>query len=547
MSRLAASALLPLLWPSLALAQDKGAPLESRAVAAEEELAATPAPVEPSAQPEVQPDVQPAVQPDVLPKAPKPESGLKFLGLMQTKATASNLTSSNPFLDGQVLGTLGGTNGLTVGEGRSAAVEQRVTGFFTYSPQVLSGRASLTAGFEIDYAFGDQSYVTGGNVGGGFGADAVNLQTRRLMATIKPNLGDQLRLSLVLGQQFVSDSVSDPAVSGPDELFRSGGKLMFFGSEATGVSAYARVRNGWGDVVKGRLGAYSLYERGTYEQDDVWLVMADVQVNPLYATHIGAHFWTLRDRSGGNQGIFGIGPTSSLAELQGAARLDLRPEGETIAPAVSADLYWVTLDAAFNRDLRLSPLGATAMVTANTGTLYAEGTNNVAVRGALANAEVRLRYAPGEGSVARLEALWASADDADPLTYSGVITGNSYGIVGAIYASHGTLLLFSDLFSINRMASVVYDVSGGGGGVRALTGSVGYDLVPGRVTVAVGGGHARDGAGSPYGSEVNLRVVTEPYLFMRVGLWGAMMTPGEAALVDETAYAAYLGFDWLVF
>jgi hypothetical protein len=119
------------------------------------------------------------------------------------------------------------------------------------------------------------------------------------MATIKPNLGDSVRLSLVLGQQFVSDSVSDPAVSGPDELFRSGGKLMFFGSEATGLSAYARVRNGWGDVVKGRLGAYSLYERGTYEQDDVWLVMADVQVNPLYATHIGAHLWTLRDRSGG--------------------------------------------------------------------------------------------------------------------------------------------------------------------------------------------------------------------------------------------------------
>ncbi|MCK6521065.1 hypothetical protein L6R49_06430 [Myxococcota bacterium] len=546
MSRLAACTLLPLLWPSLALAQDQAAPLESRAAAAEEELAAMAAPPERSA-PEATPEVSAPALPDVLPKAPKPDTGLKFLGLMQTKATASNLTSTNPFLDGQVLGTLGGTNGLTVGEGRSAAVEQRLTGFFTYAPPVLSGRASLTAGFEVDYAFGDQSYVSGGNVGGAFGADAVNLQTRRLMATIKPNLGDQLRLSLVLGQQFVSDSVNDPAVSGPDELFRSGGKLMFFGSEATGVSAYARLRNGWGDVVKGRLGAYTLYERGTYEQDDVWLVMADVQVNPLFATHFGAHLWTLRDRSGGNQGIFGIGPTSSLAELQGAARLDLRPEGETIAPAVSADLYWVTFDAAFNRDLRLSPIGATAMVTANTGTLYADGADNVAVRGALANAEVRLRYAPGEGSVARLEALWSSADDADPLTYSGVITGNSYGIVGAIYASHGTLLLFSDLFSINRMASVVYDVSGGGGGVRALTGSVGYDLVPGRVTVAVGGGHARDGSGSPYGSELNLRVVTEPYLFMRVGLWGAMMTPGEAALVDQTAYAAYLGFDWLVF
>ncbi|MBK9366499.1 MAG: hypothetical protein IPN01_09260 [Deltaproteobacteria bacterium] len=66
MSRLAASALLPLLWPSLALAQDQGAPLESRAVAAEEELAATPAPVEAAVEPKVEPPVQPEVQPDVI-------------------------------------------------------------------------------------------------------------------------------------------------------------------------------------------------------------------------------------------------------------------------------------------------------------------------------------------------------------------------------------------------------------------------------------------------------------------------------------------------
>jgi hypothetical protein len=136
------------------------------------------------------------------------------------------------------------------------------------------------------------------------------------------------------------------------------------------------------------------------------------------------------------------------------------------------------------------------MVTANTGTLYAEGTNNV--RRAWGRGQRRGPPTLRPGRRQRRPAggpLWSSADDADPLTYSGVITGNSYGIVGAIYASHGTLLLFSDLFSINRMASVVYDVSGGGGGVRAVTGGVGYDLVPGRVTVAVGGGHARDGAG----------------------------------------------------
>lgn len=508
-----------------AYAQDQAAPPESRAVAAQERALAVP--VRPGA-----------------------ATGLSFLGLAQLKATGSNLEPTNPFLDGQILGTLGGLNGVEVGETLGFGTEQRVTGFFTYAPKILDGQVSLTAGFEIDHAFGDQSYGSGGNVGGAYGADMVNVQTRRLHLTLRPDLGAQHSLSVVLGQQFLADGALDPTRAAPDDLFRSGGRLMFWGSEATGVSVYGRHKGGWSDRVRYRLGAYTLYERGFAVADDVWLLMADAQLNPLYATQVGLHAWTLRDRSGGQQGILGVGPASVLSELQGGARLDFPAElgdPDAAAPEVSADLSWLGLDVGYNHTLRQGPVGLSAAVFANLGQLYARGLGAVPVRGLLADAELRWRYLPGEGSVVRLEGLFSTADTAGDGTYNGIFTGNSYGVVGAVYASHGCLLLFPDLFSINRQVSAVYDVSGAGRGLVALTGGVGWDPIPDRLTVGIGGGHARNPGGEAIGTELNAKVVAEPWLFLRTGLWGAVLLPGEAALVDRPALAAYLGLDWLVF
>ena len=141
-----------------------------------------------------------AEQGTVTPTLPAP-GGLTFLGLYQARAAASSAITTAA-LDGQVVGKLGGTNGTSVyvpgvtdldGDGvpdddvgNSTWTEQRLNGFFTYAPPTLDGRASLTAGFEIDFLFGDQSYGIGGNTGGGFGADNVNLQTRRLHVSFQP-------------------------------------------------------------------------------------------------------------------------------------------------------------------------------------------------------------------------------------------------------------------------------------------------------------------------------------------------------------------------
>lgn len=492
----------------------------------------------------------------VQPVAPE-AGGLSFLGTFQARGAVTNLASTNPFLDGQVVGRLGGTNGIVVDPTVTAAyTEQRVNGFFTYAPPTLGGNAALTAAFEVDFAFGDRAYGSGGNTGGGFGADQVNLQTRRLHADFwlrsggrdaRPH-GAGHEVHAVVGLQFVGDSVNDPTATTPDGLLRSGGRLAFFGSEAAGVALYGRVHDAWGDRLRWRLGTFTLIEQGLSQPDDAWLSVADVELQPAYATKVGLHAWYLQDRTEGTGGVLGSGPTSALSELQGGPRIDLFDGHAPPADAeIHADLFWLGADGGFNAALQQGPVGVHAVAIANLGRLYAPVVHDDRVTGGLVDLEGRWRWTQGEGSVARVEALVTTGDSADPDSYGGVVTGNSYGIAGAFYATHGTLLLFPDPRSINRMVAVVSDVSGAGQGVRALTGTLAYDPVPDRVNVALGGGHATTSAGVPWGTEVNARVAAEPMLFLEVAVTGATVIPGPASGLTANPWAAYASVDWLVF
>ena len=276
--------------------------------------------------------------------------GLDAFAIFQTRTSATDLASTNPFLDGQVVGTIGGTSGIAVDPEQVALnTEQRASAFLTWKPEVLSGKAALSAAFEVDWVFGDRSYGTGGNTGGGFGADQVNLQTRRLHADFFPRLGEGHDQHIAVGLQFVGDSVNDPTAPGPDGLLRSGGRLMFWGSEAAGVTIYGRLHDGWGDRLRYRVGAYTLYEQGLGLPDDIWLAVADAQWHPYQATTVGIHAWYLQDRGAGTAGALGTGPTSALSELQGGPRLD--PYDGLAAPPeaeIHADLVWLGLDGDFN-------------------------------------------------------------------------------------------------------------------------------------------------------------------------------------------------------
>lgn len=480
-----------------------------------------------------------ALREEVRPAAP-PATGLDFFALSQTRAVGSNIVTENPLVNGQIVGRLGGTNSTTTADERGLATEQRVGGFFRYSPDLLDGKVALDAAFEVDFAWGDASYSVGGNTGGGIGADMVNLQTRRLALRATPWKG----ATAVVGLQFVGDSVNDPGASRLDDLTRSGGRLMFFGTEMAGVTLYGKAtRDSW-EWLRYKVGGYTLYENGLATSDDVFLYTAGAQLAPAYATRVGLQGTWLRDRSGGDGGFLGTGITSGLSELQGGPRLDVRASEDDVAPDVGADLFWVMLDAGHDAALDRGDAGVHGVLGTNLGRVYVlEGLQDVDVAGWFAAVEGRWRWTQGEGSVARLEAVWTSGDDDDTRAYSGVVTGNSYGVVGAVYTTHGTLLLFPDAGAINRQSSVVYDVSNTGRGLLGLTASVGFDPIPDRLNVTVGGGHARDMYGKTWGNEVNVRVAGRPWVLGTLSLQGAKVF-GTELPVDP--WIALCALDWLV-
>jgi len=472
--------------------------------------------------------------------SPEESGGLSFLGTFSARAVTTDVVTTNPLVNGQVIGELGGTNSTTTGTEAGAYTEERVGAFFTYAPRLLDGRAALDAAFEVDFAFGDSSYGTGGNTGGAIGADSVNLQTRRLAGRFEL-LSKQ---TLVVGLQFVGDGVNDPSRSRLDDLVRSGGRLVFWGTEAAGVALYGKIGSPAAETLRYRVGGFTLYEQAFAAGDDVSLAVADLQLAPAHATRVGLHGWFLRDRAGGSAGLLGSGPASALSEMQGGPRLDFRASEDEVAPEVDVDVAWIGADLGYNAALDAGPVGVHGVVVGNVGKIYVADHGDIGVSGALVDVEGRWRFAPGEGSVARLEALYATGDEDGDSTYTGVLTANSWGIVGAVHATHGSYLLFPDPGAINRAISVVPDVSGKGAGLVAVSSSVGFDAVPNRLGVTVGVAHARDAAANALGTEFNGRVSGRPLPLLNVSAIGAGV--GGTAL-PEAPWTMMLTLDWLVF
>ena len=488
---------------------------------------------------------------------PLVEDAFEAIGLYQARATSTSVGTTNPLLDGQVIGTLGGSNGTTVmPEGSAEFAEQRFNAFLTWRPVALDGRAELGAAFEVDMAFGDQSYAVGGNTGGAFGGDQVNLQTRRLFAAFSPRIGPDASVEIVTGLQLVTDGAHNPTGASPDALFRSGGRLMVVGTEAAGVTAYGKVFDSFGERLRWRLGAYTLYEVAFTEPDDVWLVAADLDVEVGWRTHVGVHSWTLLDRSGGGAGVLGVGPTSALSEMQGGPRLDLRAEGELEAPDAYTDVFWFAVDAGYDHTLSVGPIGLSGVAVVNVGRIYAGPFDRRPIAGGLVDGEARWRFASGRGSVARVEGLWTTRDDpTDPSRYGGVVTANTWGIAAATYGTHGGLLLFPDIKAINRQSAIVYDVSGRGEGVIAANTTVGYDVIPDRLNTTAGVAHARNSSGVPWGTELHGHVGFEPWWLVDVGVHGGVVLPGSRSLVSglttasgtsAVPWAMLLTCDWIL-
>lgn len=461
---------------------------------------------------------------------------LDFVGFFFTRATVNNIYNGSQALQGATVGRLFGDNLTTTGP-TAAYIEQRAIGFFDYRPEVASGRAALRTGFEVDFTFGDAANAADPNIGGGFNGDTVNIQTKRLAAEVELGAG----LLLSVGLQPIADTARNPMRAAPDDLVHGGTKLAFWGTDAAGVNLFGS----WGRRHHARVGVYTLFEResGVYDIDDeqavgagdILLLMADAELGVAPRLKVGGHLWYLRDAAGVLRSA-GLGPGSVPARLNGATPLSLGGPWK-------GDVVWLGADVTWNRWLAGGPFSAHGFFVANIGTFQPEAPTEdgptfddtpAELLGFMFDGEIGWRWGRTDGDRLQLEVLYATGDDTPgDRTLSNVVTGNNFGLPGALHASHGAMLLFPDYRVVNRQVAVVYDPGNEGFGVMAGFASFAVDLLPNALNLRLGTALAGAAAAAPendgrfIGVEGNAELMYRPMPFLWFGAHGAVVRLGK--------------------
>jgi len=493
-----------------------------------------------------------------------PRQELKYLGLFSSKATLSNVTATGLF-DDQLVGRLYGDNGSTTQADALPIFESRALAFFDYQPQSVNGRARLKAGFEVDFTFGDSANTPGTNSGGAINGDQVNLQTKRLSLELDLLSG----LTLVVGLQPLADSAFNPTTADPYDLMLGGGRLMFWGTDAAGVSLFGRR----GEHVA-RLSYFTLNVNKASEDDDVTLLMLDAQLQLPALTSLGLHAWTLSDRSKAQAG----GVDSSLPTYTGATPLALAPD------TADAWVSWLGLDLSHNRARRGGSFSVDLALFMNFGTftptpgVCREGgrcpqqvgvaiapfdPREASLLAFFGDFQLGYRYGQGDGDALTLGLIYATGDDRpDDRVLSSVVTGNAFGTPGALFAHHRALLLFPDPRSINRHVGVVYDPGNLGYGLAALSAAGSVDLLPELLNAKLGCVTARSAA-TPQdtqerfiGAELNAELLYRPAPFLWLGfhtgvarlgrfLESSARVPTSPIPSDNRPWSASLSVTWV--
>lgn len=451
--------------------------------------------------------------------AEKESPELRFIGYWFVRGTVSDIAPTNELLRGQIIGRLFGPNTTNTHARTSSYFEQRFVPMFIYTPSILDGVATFRSLFKIDMTWGDAAYGVGGNVGGGINAGQVNLQTLLANVDIKPGGADW---NVVVGLQRIFDNVRDPNQAAVSTAQTSAYKLGYWGTQGIGISLFYKLN----PYTLSRFGYYQLYENIIQENDDVALWMLDIEtrIHPLW--ELGADAWFLWDRgkSAGGISVLGQGLNSTLAEYNGAVRLNLPTQ------LYEANILWLGAHTSFNRDFMAGRWWADAFVMANLGTidtlsLKGNPDKYSDIAGVAANAMLSYKYGMTALDKVQLEALFTTGDKngANDGKMNSVITGNVWGSPTGIYSSHRALLLFPDPQVVNRYYSLVHDISNMGMGVTAGFLNFSRDLIPNRFSAKLGLAAALSnvkpsGGKSFIGSEVNVELRYNIKVFLTLGL-----------------------------
>jgi hypothetical protein len=438
---------------------------------------------------------------------PEP-SEFSFIGYFLVRNELSNVYPTNEFLKGQVVGRFFGGNTTNTGAGRSRFTEQRFLPMITYTPRLFDGWAKVRMSFELDWTWGDANYGAGGNFGGAFGADFVNLQTQNLFLEFNPNR----QWYINVGLHRLYDNIRVPWYTPTDLLLQQGFRLAFWGSDATGAIAH------WFPTADSRwkAGAWQLYENNVEQDDDVQLFELQYERDLSIKTTAGLAFWYCRDTASGEGGvsILGQGLNSGLSNYNGVFNFNFGSERHT------ADIFWAGLQFHTDPLLQQGRFGYSGFVMHNFGEART-ATRAVDISGWAANLRTAWRYGRAPRDQMTLEGVFTTGDsnNIDDGVYNGVLTGNNWTSPGAVFIGHGLHLLLPHGTVVNRWNAAVVDLQNIGYGLTAGIATVKRELIPNKLRVesALGAGWATKvpaGVDNFIGWEANAGVVWTPKVFL---------------------------------
>ncbi|WP_224240385.1 hypothetical protein [Hyalangium gracile] len=484
-----------------------------------------------------------------------------------SRLSLTNQVGDPSGLKGVSLGPIGSPIGsaVRVSDLNAYYIEQRWIPVIEYSPWFVDGLASFRAQFEVDFLWGRAANTIQPNEGGGFNADQVNLQTKNINVAFYP-FRDPTKLALIIGSQPVYDTYQDPTRTPLNDIIRTGYKLTFLGSDATGLSLYSSY--------KGHA-KLSLLPLGTAQADKVakddprlkyiWLITGDYTYPVQPGTNVGVSAWALRDDTKGEafafEGLVRSGPSSGgLSGFTGTSAFNIeRPTGT---------VFWAGAHFNHNIDFRTGPFGASGFVMYNGGKYTSSNpettfNRDVKISGLAANAELLYNWGRTANDIVTLEGIYTTGDsDLSDDRYKGAFTLNMYGLPGAVWFNHKTLVLFPFTSTANNYTGAVSDISNQGFGLRSVIATGAMDLIPNKLNLKLGGALATSDVTPPrwvddvergrfIGAEVNAELRYTIRYLMTVGLHTGYMFKGSfydgAPRVTKNPWAAFTTFTWYAF
>jgi hypothetical protein len=457
---------------------------------------------------------------------PEP-SEFDFIGYFLTRSEWSNIYATNEFLKGQVVGRLFGGNTTQTTAGKSRFTEQRFMPMITYTPRLFDGWAKIRTSLEFDWTWGDANYGAGGNFGGAFGADYVNMQTQNLFLEVNPSK----QWYLNLGLQRLYDNIRVPWYTLTDNLVQQGFRLAFWGSDATGLSAHWFQRSD----ARWKAGAWQLYENNVEQDDDVQLFELQYERDLGIRTTAGLAFWYARDHANGEGGvsILGQGLNSSLSNYNGVFNFDLGDQD------YQADVFWTGLQFHTDPLLQQGRFGYSGFLMHTYGQVDTD-TRAIDISGWAANLRTAWRYGRAPRDQITLEGIYTTGDSDNIADgeYSGVLTGNNWTSPGSVFIGHGLYMLLPHGTVVNRWNAAVVDIQNLGYGLSAGILTAKRELIPNKLRLQAGAGagwasDVPDGVGNFIGWEANLGLVWTPKVYFDVELHLAHLALGDFYDWDE--------------